>query len=283
MEEMTERMSSPMKRLFGIQRRVPDTTLRDARTSNVVKLSFEGSTSARQQLPLMVGRVCARCCALKPRFATRTASSSAMTITTSSVASPNAGSPKSIGCWLYAVLGRRNLPPDPRYRLCRRRPSLDRRSASSSIGRRDTPAYLLHSPVTVSLRYPALPGAPHDPLETADARRPLRSRHHHSTAARRLTQTQHCHALLTEAVRTLGLTPCLSPHITGPEGFDGSPLRAGAAGPRLPTALSRPSRPSVQPPRTGPRWRAAGSTDRGWRQTSHVALPFNLSYIDDCR
>ncbi len=28
-EEMTERMSSPMKRLFGIQRRVPDTTLRD--------------------------------------------------------------------------------------------------------------------------------------------------------------------------------------------------------------------------------------------------------------
>ncbi len=29
-EEMTERMSSPMKRLFGIQRRVPDTTLRDA-------------------------------------------------------------------------------------------------------------------------------------------------------------------------------------------------------------------------------------------------------------
>ncbi len=47
----------------------------------------------------------------------------------------------------------------------------------------------------------------------------------------RLTQTQHCHTLLMGAVRTLGLTPCLSPHITGPEGFDGSPLRAGAAGP----------------------------------------------------
>ncbi len=60
MEEMTERMSSPMKRLFGIQRRVPDTTLRDARTSNVVELSFEGSTSARQQLPLMVGLVVRR-------------------------------------------------------------------------------------------------------------------------------------------------------------------------------------------------------------------------------
>ncbi len=74
--------------------------------------------------------------------------------------------------------------------------------------------------------------------KVVDARRPLRSCHHHSTAARRLTQTLHCHALLMGAVRTLGLTPCLSPHITGPEGFDGSPLRAGAAGPRSPLALS---------------------------------------------
>ncbi len=47
-EEMTERISSPMKRLFGIQRRVPDTTLRDARTSSVVELSFAGSTSVQQ-------------------------------------------------------------------------------------------------------------------------------------------------------------------------------------------------------------------------------------------
>jgi len=29
-EELSERMSTPIKRLFGIQRRVPDTTLRDA-------------------------------------------------------------------------------------------------------------------------------------------------------------------------------------------------------------------------------------------------------------